>query len=474
MNVVAMPGVDAARDAEREWFESTRELEAQVVFGCILNAGILGAVVGSGLGPEHFSRPDLANLWNNILSLTQSGRTVSAMTVLQDGELRKNLMSWQGNNQTIVPATAPDYARMIMANWSLRAIIDAADAARLSVTSRDVHELVAFAIEAVDAVRDTGIQHQGAVKADVATVARMVSDAAEQMASGAIERPPSTGIAALDARLPMRGLAAGSLHICAGRTGMGKTLLASSIAGHVARMEHGAAYFSLEVPSTEIAARIMSSIMGEGAPDYGSILAGEFDRRWQEHLHRAADRMQGWPLHIDDSAGMTMADIAVQAERAANRMAKKGHRLRLVAIDHAQIVKPSQRYAGNRVGELGEIANAGKVMAKKLQCTVMLCSQLNRSVESRDDKRPTLADLRASGEVEEAADAVMLLYREAYYIGRSPEFRNADPIATDKYEALVNALEINVDKSRQGKPGVAHVWCDPGRSIVCDRQDDRR
>lgn len=466
---------DPVRDAEREWNIAAGEIEARLIGGIFLNPDAFGRVMATGLQSIQFSDQGISSIWQRMVDTVSAGRALDMLSVLQAFPERKAIMaSAVAGAMTVQPSALADYARLIMANWALRSIIDAADAARLSVTTRDVHDLVAASIEAVDAVRDVGIQHHGAVKADVATVARMVADAADQMANGAIERPPSTGIAALDLRLPMRGLAAGSLHILAGRTGMGKTLLASSISSHVARMGHGAAYFSLEVPSSEIAARVMASIMGDGAPDYGSILAGEFDRRWQSDLRTAASRLEGWPLHIDDSAGMTMADISVQAERTANRMAKKGHALRLIAIDHAQIVKPSQRYAGNRVGELGEIANAGKVLAKRLGCTVMLCSQLNRSVESRDDKRPSMADLRASGEVEEAADAVMLLYREAYYLSRTQEYRNSDPVTMEAFEAVANSLEINVDKSRQGKPGIAHVWCDPARSIVCDRPDDRR
>jgi replicative DNA helicase len=808
-----LPQQDPARDAEREWTAASATMEADLVFNAIFQRQIIPMIIPTGLKPEHFSVPDYGIIWGRILEFSATGRDISAMTLLQAAPIRRQIIDEKSSGWgTILNHNAVEYAKLIMANFALRSIIDAADTARLSVVGRDIVALVSEVIETVDAVRDVGIQHHGSVKADVATVARMVADAAEQMASGAIERPSSSGIAALDYRLPMRGLAPGSLHILAGRTGMGKaqpldamilrqdgfapmgeikigdalaswdgqpsfcsgifpqgmkqvfritlsdgrateccddhlwevstaywkeariittnearrliartkyrnrlkirmvsgdhgtferlpvnpwllgfllgnghfadtgiyvsstnpdlvaqirkslpdqselvhvakgdyringsepgavspeikhlglagaraetkfipavykrvrrsdraavlrglldadgwveksgtlmfasasraladdvtclarslgywakqtvkaaylvhkdgtrtrkqdshkvcisgpgieelvtvkhkrdrllnrkwfksltiksidevgvkecqcisvahpdrlyvtddyivthnTLLASAIASHVARMGHGAAYFSLEVTSSEIAARIMSSIMGEGAPDYGSILAGDFPRGWQDHLRDAAGRLQGWPLHIDDSAGMTMADISVQAERLANRMAKQGHRLRLVTIDHAQIVKPSQRYAGNRVGELGEVANAGKVLAKRLQCTVMLCSQLNRSVESREDKRPSMADLRASGEVEESADAVMLLYREAYYLSRTPEYRNSDPVAVDAYEAVANSLEINVDKSRQGKPGIAHVWCDPARSIVCDRPDDRR
>lgn len=247
------------------------------------------------------------------------------------------------------------------------------------------------------------------------------------------------------------------------------TLVASALASKMATKGKGAAYFSLEVPADEIAARTICERIGARGPVYGDVLAGRMTDDDLEKFIWASREAEKLPLHIDDAPAMTIQDIALATKKQAVKFDRAGTPLALVLIDHAQIVKGSSRYQGNRVGELGEIANGAKIMAKQLGCAVVLCCQLNRGVESRDDKRPMLSDLRASGELEEAADAVLMLYREAYYLERSQAFRNGDVAAVEMMGAVRNQIEIGIEKSRQGSTGRATLWCDPGRSILADQ-----
>jgi len=247
------------------------------------------------------------------------------------------------------------------------------------------------------------------------------------------------------------------------------TMMGAALASKMSRRGDGAAYFSLEVPSKEIAARVICERLGGKGPVYGDILAGHANDHDLETYIWAAQEARKEPLHLDDTPAMTMADILVESRKFGDRLDKQGKKLRLAIVDHAMLVRPTGRYQGNKVNELGEIANSAKVMAKTLDCTVMLCCQLARAVEQRDDKRPNLSDLRASGEIEEAADAVLMLYREHYYATRTEAYRRGDTGAEEMAEAVKNDLEIGVEKSRQGKTGRVPLWCDPGRSIVAGR-----
>ena len=116
-------------------------------------------------------------------------------------------------------------------------------------------------------------------------------------------------------------------------------------------------------------------------------------------------------------------------------------------MDYLGLVKVADRYKGNKVDELGDVARTGKIMASQLQTTMLMLAQLNRGVEQRDDKRPVMSDLRASGEIEEHADVVGLLYRPAYYDVRATKFRDSDPEALALAERRKNDLDLNLDKN---------------------------
>jgi replicative DNA helicase len=154
------------------------------------------------------------------------------------------------------------------------------------------------------------------------------------------------------------------------------------------------------------------------------------------------------------------------------RWRRAGIKPGLIAIDYLGLVRTSDRYRGNKVNEQGEIALGGKLMAGQLETCVLLLAQLNRGVESRDDKRPVMSDLRASGEIEEHADVVGLLYRPNYYDQRSTEVRNSDPAALDRMDRRKYDLDLGLDKNRLGPTMAVRLWCDVGRSAVDNARRD--
>lgn len=468
-------------DAYQAWSDGIAGVEMSLIGGVILHAGAVGRVLMTGIEAEHFNDPGCRSLWQRISDIVSRGGAIDHRTVLQGGagivmspgaspgEFMARLMADAASAQSLT-----EYANIIKSAWVVRNFIQASDQARTEAAAADTITLARNLVEAVDSLREGAFDRAGSRRGSLKQIAEIVGREAQEMMQGLRERPPATGWADLDKHLPMGGLAPGSLIILAGRTGAGKTMMSSALAAQIAFAGKGAVYFSLEVPSTEIATRVVCSRLKGRGPSYGDVLSARITPDELESFLTAQEELSGVPLDIEDAPAMGIQDINLASRKVAQKLDREGKSLGLIVVDHAQIVKPTTRYQGNRVGELGEIANSAKVMAKQLGCAVVLCSQLNRGVEGREDKRPQLSDLRASGEVEEAADAVLMLYREAYYLARDKEYLAGDPTKMDLMDVVRNQLSVGVEKSRQGSTGQCTLWCDPARSIVTGWHGDRR
>lgn len=460
-------------DAYQAWSDGIAGVEMSLIGGVILHAGSVGRVLLTGIEAEHFSDPGCRSLWQRIAEIVSRGGAIDHRTVLQGGAaiimepgakpdaFFARLMAEAASAQSLT-----EYANIIKSAWVVRNFIMASDQARSEAAAADTITLARNLVEAVDSLREGAFDRAGSTRGSLKAIADLVGREAQEMLQGLRERPPATGWADLDKHLPMGGLAPGSLIILAGRTGAGKTMMSSALAAQIAFAGKGVVYFSLEVPSREIATRVVCSRLRGRGPSYGDVLAGRIAVDELEGFMLASRDVEGVPLEIEDAPAMGIQDINLASRKVAQKLDRQGTSLGLIIVDHAQIVKPTTRYQGNRVGELGEVANAAKVMAKQLGCAVVLCSQLNRGVEGREDKRPQLSDLRASGEVEEAADAVLMLYREAYYLARDKDYLAGDATALDRMDVVRNQLSVGIEKSRQGSTGQCTLWCDPARSIV--------
>ncbi|WP_460452601.1 replicative DNA helicase, partial [Alsobacter sp. SYSU BS001988] len=249
------------------------------------------------------------------------------------------------------------------------------------------------------------------------------------------------------------GFYPGQLVILAGRPGMGKTTLALAIALNAAR-ENGVFCCSLEMSAEELAERALAALAFDGrrtALTYRRIAeAASLSNDEVERLHHAKGRMANLHLQIEQQPGMTLGQVSARARQWKARCERAGAQLRLIVVDHIGLVRPSTRYAGNRVNEVSEISGGLKALAKELGCTVMALSQLSREVERRDDKRPVLSDLRDSGSIEQDADVVIAAYREGYYLERLP---NLTPEQEQRLFDAQDQIEIEVLKQRQGPTG---------------------
>jgi replicative DNA helicase len=253
---------------------------------------------------------------------------------------------------------------------------------------------------------------------------------------------------------------------------MGKTALATNIAYNVAEFlsrdkdtpadKKGVAFFSLEMSADELASRVLSTATQTSSHKMrtGDLQESEFTR-----IAAAVRELETIPLYIDDTPG-----ISINAIRSRARRLKRSKGLGLVVIDYIQLIGGTgdKKSEGNRVQEVSEISRGLKILAKELKIPVIALSQLNRSVESREDKQPQMSDLRESGSIEQDADIVMFVFRQNYYIHNSEPKRqeneseetflkkHADWEIRDRQTA--NLAEVIIGKQRHGPTGTVKLY----------------
>jgi replicative DNA helicase len=292
---------------------------------------------------------------------------------------------------------------------------------------------------------------------------------AVDMAARAFQRDGSlsgiaTGLRDLDTK--MGGLQASDLIVLAGRPGMGKTSLATNIAYNIARAHRAevqtdgtmksvnggiVGFFSCEMSGEQLATRILAeqTSISSSMIRRGGISEADFEK-----IRDYSIELQSLPLYVDETGGLSISQLTARARRL-----KRQKGLDLIIIDYIQLLQGSGRKSDNRVQEVTEITTGLKALAKELNVPIIALSQLSRQVESRDDKRPQLSDLRESGSIEQDADVVIFVYREEYYL------QNKEPrIGTPEYEkwqldmSLVHGkAEVIIAKQRHGPTGTVDL-----------------
>jgi len=234
------------------------------------------------------------------------------------------------------------------------------------------------------------------------------------------------------------GLQKGDLIVLAARPSMGKTAFALNIAEHVA-VEEGlpVAIFSMEMGAAQLVVRLAGSL---GRIDQQHLRTGKLrDDEW-ERLPVAAGKLSQAPLYIDETAALNPAELRARARRLARQY---GGTLGLIVVDYLQLMSGSSDSSDeNRATVLGEISRGLKALAKELQCPVIALSQLNRGVESRNDKRPMMSDLRESGAIEQDADVITFIYRDDYYNKDSREQGVAEIIIAKQRNGPVGTVKL--------------------------------
>ena len=448
------------------------------LLGALLNHNAIFDKVGAYLKPEHFSEAVHAELYRLIARLIGRGHAVTAVTLRPFVEEIPGIDDLGGAAAylgKLVAAAAPmsaadDYAREIYdlarRRWLMEIGSELVVEARTPDAERSVNDIIEQTEKQLYEVAEEARFGQGFIGFAEA-LKESLDMAAQAYARDGGLSGLSTGLRDLDQKLG--GLQPSDLVILAGRPGMGKTALATSIAYHVAksyrpakvapgeppRAEDGGvvAFFSLEMSAEQLATRIISA---EAEISSHKIRRGEITPEEFERLREVAERIEQVPLFIDATGGLTIAQLAARARRI-----KRQHGLDLIVVDYLQLLSgTTRRSQENRVQELTEITTNLKALAKELNVPILALSQLSRQVESREDKRPQLSDLRESGSIEQDADVVLFIYRDEYYLKQkepSPEDREKYLKWMEAMERAHGIAEIIIAKQRHGPVGKVDV-----------------
>ncbi len=469
LNPMALQGSEALRSAPHN-----AEAEAGLLGAILVNNEAFYRVVDF-LEPQHFYLAPHQKIFATISELIRGGKVATPITVktyfteaetIGEMSVAAYLLRLHGDATSIINVV--DYASMVyelalrrmligigedMVNVAYDATVDASAGSQIETAEKQLFSLA-----------EKGRTEQGFVGFGNAL------EQAIEMATAAYQRDGHlSGMATyfknLDGR--MGGLQKSDLVILAGRPAMGKTSLATNIAYNIAKNWRGGpaadggieteaggivGFFSLEMSSEQLATRILAE---QSAVSSSRIRRGDIKPHEFEQVVMASQEMHSIPLYIDQTGGLTVGQLAARARRL-----KRQKGLDLLILDYLQLLQGSSKGGSqNRVQEITEITTGLKALAKELNVPIVALSQLSRQVESRDDKRPQLSDLRESGSIEQDADVVLFVYREEYYLqNKEPKPNTEEHVAWQEEMDRVHGLaEVIISKQRHGPTGTAKL-----------------
>ncbi|QGZ95484.1 replicative DNA helicase [Terricaulis silvestris] len=442
-------------------------LEAeQALLGAILFDNETYNRINSSLQEKHFYDPVHGRIFSACADLITAGQ-------LADGVTLKERFSRDGGIKEIggavyllklmeaaapLSAHAQSYADLIYDLALRRELIRVgnviSDLAESPPDDHDANDIIEEAERTLFGLAESGTTSRGFQDFKTA-ITKSIEVAAAAKNRGSDVSGISSGFRELDHKLG--GFHGSDLIILAGRPSMGKTALALNMAMNAALAKlkgdqtkdesHAGGvvgFFSLEMSAEQLATRLLS--------DYTSIEShrlrqGRIEKHEFMQINDAAQMLHTLPLHVDETGGISIAQLHNRARRL-----KRTAGLDLIVVDYLQLVTTNSRKNDGRVQEVSAVTQGLKTLAKDLNVPVLALSQLSRQVESRDDKRPQLSDLRESGSIEQDADVVMFVYREEYYLSRTEPEPNSDKHIEwrRKMDAAMNKAELILGKNRHG------------------------
>jgi replicative DNA helicase len=462
-------------EEEKSFRLAPQNIEAeQALLGAVLVNNEAFYRVSDFLLAEHFYEPIHREIFEVIARIVRAGKTATPVTVktflpenlLADMTMPQYLARLAAEATTII--NAADYGQTIYDLSIRRRLIEVGEEMVATAYDSEVEETAPRQIEAAEKqlfeLAEKG-RYDGGFQAFNAATAAAIEMAAEAFKRDGTLSGMATGLIDLDRQ--MGGLQKSDLIILAGRPAMGKSALATNIGFYVAKSWRGSvtpdghrrtddggivAMFSLEMSSEQLATRILAEQAQIPSSD---IRRGNIHESQFTHLVETADLMSQIPLYIDDTGGLSVAQLAARARRL-----KRQKGMDLLIIDYLQLLSGSSRKANeNRVQELTEITTTLKALAKELEVPIIALSQLSRQVEARDDKHPQLADLRESGSIEQDADVVLFVYRDEYYLkNKEPKEGTPEHLTwMSEMEKVHGRAEVIIGKQRHGPTGTVQL-----------------
>ncbi len=462
-----------------EFRAAPHNIEAeQALLGAILVNNEAFYRVSDFMEPGHFFEPLHQQIYELSSNLIRAGKTATPITLKTFLPSDLDISGLNGSQylarlaaEATTVINAADYGRTVsdlalrrnlihigedMVNQAYEATVDFAPREQIEDAERRLYELA-----------ETNRYGSGFQR-----FAQALTTAVD-MAARAFQRDGklsgiATGLKDLDSK--MGGLQSSDLIIVAGRPGMGKTALATNIAYNVARAYRGevqadgstlatnggiVGFFSLEMSAEQLATRIIAE---RTEVPSSSIRRGGISESDFEKIKDVSIELQNLPFYVDETGGLSIAQLAARARRL-----KRQRGLDLLVIDYIQLLQGSgKRASDSRVQEVTEITTNLKALAKELNVPIIALSQLSRQVESRDDKRPQLSDLRESGSIEQDADVVLFVFREEYYLAnKEPRPGTEEHMKWQtEMDIVTGKAELIIGKQRHGPTGTVQVHFD--------------
>jgi replicative DNA helicase len=372
--------------------------------------------IADRIQPEDFYQTRHQILYRTIVELTDENKPIDITTVTTKLKDKNQYLEIGGFEYLIdisemVPTTANinTYVEIVREKAVARKLIDTANQIARSATNGDI-ELDDLLDEAERKIMGVARNRSASDFKNISEVVREVFEKIKSLSEKGLEiTGMQTGFSRLDALT--LGLQKEDLFILAARPAMGKTAFVLNVAKNVAKYnsDPGIAIFSLEMSAEQLVHRLLTS---EAQIDAQKLRKGQLDSSELTRLLVASDALASYHIYIDDSPGLKVAEVRAKCRKL---MQTKDNRLGLIIVDYLQLLTGSDKNNGNRVQEVSEISRTLKEIAREFKVPVVACAQLSRQVESREDKRPIMADLRESGSIEQDADIVAFLYRDDYY-----------------------------------------------------------
>ena len=416
----------------------------QSVLGAVFISPETMTSLADELVPDDFYKPANKIVFKTMLSLLEKGEPIDATTMISALTNQGDISNIGGINYVVelvnstpTSKNVEHYAKLVKEKATFRKVIAELSESLSSAYQGDIsiNEIIEKTEKSILDISNQNVGNGFRNVADILDTHMQIVETRSQ--TDGFVTGLSTGFVGLDKITT--GLHEGNLIILAARPAMGKTALALNIAKHVATMERKpAVIFSLEMGAEELIERMVAS---EGMiPGYHLKTGNLSTDEWKRLVH-AQNNLYDVPIFVDDTAGIRISDIRSKARKLSQEMGGLG----IIIIDYLQLITGSKRE--NRQQIVSEISRELKILAKDLRVPVIALSQLSRSVEQRQDKRPMLSDLRESGSIEQDADIVAFLYRDAYYQKEQADSQEAN-----------NVTELILEKNRHGSLGTVKLY----------------